>query len=58
MKQLTSQQWAEQVFGQADLGDPRRTNRLKQLAGDISDNVGLSIVKACSSPASIEAAYS
>lgn len=57
MQQLTSQQWAEQIFGKADLGDPRRTNRLKQLAGDISDNVGLSIVKACSSSASIEAAY-
>ncbi|WP_111979291.1 IS4 family transposase, partial [Algibacillus agarilyticus] len=57
MQQLTSQQWANQIFGNANLGDPRRTRRLTQLASDLSNNVGDSIVKSCDSPAHIEAAY-
>lgn len=57
MQNLNSTQWANMIFGQADLGDPRRTRRLTQLASDLSNSVGTSIVKACDSPASVEAAY-
>jgi hypothetical protein len=45
------------IFGQAGLGDPRRTKRLIQLTSDMAENASSSIVKACSSPAKIEAAY-
>ncbi|MBO9497477.1 hypothetical protein J7438_25820, partial [Thalassotalea sp. G20_0] len=37
------QQWAEQTFGCADLGDKRRTKRLVQVAGDLSANTGSSL---------------
>jgi len=49
--------WAQLIFGQANLGDPRRTKRLVQLTSDLAENVSSSIVKACSSSAKIEAAY-
>ena len=54
---LNPKEWAEFIFGQADLGDPRRTRRLTQLANDMADNTGHSIVKASDSPAAIEAVY-
>tara|TARA_R110002050_G_C8886955_1_gene509214 strand:+ start:124 stop:1530 length:1407 start_codon:yes stop_codon:yes gene_type:complete len=57
MQQHDSHQWANQVFGHADLGDPRRTRRLTQIASGISENAGSSLVKSCDSPASIEAVY-
>jgi len=50
-------QWAQLIFGQANLGDPRRTKRLVQLTSDMAENASSSIVKACSSSAKIEAAY-
>ena len=50
-------QWAQLIFGQANLGDPRRTKRLVQLASDIAENATSSIVKACNSSAKIEGAY-
>lgn len=50
-------QWAENIFGTTELGDPRRTNRLVKLAGDFAENRGLSVVKASGDPASIEGAY-
>lgn len=49
--------WAEFIFGKAELGDPRRTKRVVQLAGDLASNVGSSLVKASEDPASIEGAY-
>ena len=52
-----TQEWAENIFGQAELGDPRRTKRLVQLSNDMAENALSSIVTACSSPAKIEAAY-
>ncbi len=52
-----SKQWAEAIFGNADLGDPRRTNRLVKLAGDFAGDRGASVVKASGDPTSIEGAY-
>ena len=52
-----SSEWAQLVFGQANLGDPRRTKRLVQLSTDLAENASSSIVKACYSSAKIEAAY-
>ena len=57
MYNQTPEEWAHLVFGNADLGDPRRTQRLTQLANDMASNVGSSIVKASDTPAKIEAAY-
>lgn len=52
------QQWAEQTFGCADLGDKRRTKRLVQVAGDLSANTGSSLAASCSGNlAAVEGAY-
>ncbi len=57
MYNKTSENWANLIFGNANLGDPRRTRRLTQLANDMASNAGNSIVKASETPAKIEAAY-
>ncbi len=50
-------QWAEETFKEAELGDPRRKKRLIKLASDIAANYGESVVKASEDSASIEGAY-
>ena len=50
-------EWAQMIFGQANLGDPRRTKRLVQLTSDMASNASSSIVKACGSSDKIEGAY-
>ena len=50
-------EWAQLIFGQANLGDPRRTKRLVQLTTDMAENASSSIVKACHSSSKIEGAY-
>ncbi|WP_405629600.1 IS4 family transposase [Pseudoalteromonas sp. Ld20] len=50
-------EWAQMIFGQANLGDPRRTKRLVQLTSDMASNTSSSIVKACGSSDKIEGAY-
>lgn len=57
MYHTTSEEWAQLVFGQSDLGDSRRTDRLVKLTSDMASHVGSSIVKASENPASIEGAY-
>jgi hypothetical protein len=49
--------WANFIFGKAQLGDPRRTQRVVHIANDLAANVGSSLVKASADPASIEGAY-
>jgi len=49
--------WAQTVFGQAELGDKRRTKRLVAFADSIAKNTGKSLVKSCQSSAEIEGAY-
>lgn len=49
--------WAQSTFQSAKLGDPRRTKRLVQLAGQLAAHTGQSIVQSLSSAADIEAAY-
>ncbi len=49
--------WATDVFGQAKLGDPRRTVRLVKLASGLAQNAGKSLVKSSVTPADMEAAY-
>lgn len=57
MINLNTAEWAQLIFGNADLGDPRRTKRLTKLAASMAQNAGESVVKASGDPASIEAAY-
>ena len=52
-----STQWAELIFAQASLGDPRRTQRLIKFASDMAENVGKSISRSSEDPASLEGAY-
>ena len=49
--------WAEQKFGQSDLGDPRRTARLVKLASTLANEPGKPLVNITQSPADIEGAY-
>lgn len=53
----SSLQWAQEVFGQADLGDIRRTKRLIKIAANSAKRLGRSLVKSCNNSAEIEAAY-
>ncbi len=50
-------QWAQQQFGQSDLGDPRRTARLVKLASTLANEPGKPIVNVTQSPADMEGAY-
>lgn len=50
--------WAAETFGQADLGDPRRTRRLVKLAGALAQHTGQSVVQSCGGEeAAVEGAY-
>jgi hypothetical protein len=49
--------WAEIEFGQAELGDQRRTLRLVQLATALGDQPSASLPDACADPATLKAAY-
>ena len=44
--------WANFVFGNCDLNDKRREKRLVRMAGGLADNIGKSVVKSSSTPAS------
>ena len=52
-----TEEWANNLFKHAELGDERRTKRLIKLSHLMASNSGSSIVKASGSPASIEGAY-
>ena len=49
--------WALVEFGDAELGDRRRTARLVQLATALADQPGASLPDACADPATLKAAY-
>ncbi|MGI9920329.1 IS4 family transposase, partial [Vibrio owensii] len=49
--------WAQEQFGQAQLKDPRRTQRLISLATSIANQPGVSVAKLPFSPADMEGAY-
>jgi len=51
------QSWAEQEFGNANLGDYRRTQRLIQLAEQRGSQPNASITQSCGDNASAKAAY-
>lgn len=57
MFSTSSEQWASEIFSQAQLGDLRRTKRLIVLASNLSDKLGQSLVQSSTSAADIEAAY-
>lgn len=41
---MDHKQWAEQQFGETDLGDPRRTARLIKLASTLASEPGKPLV--------------
>ena len=49
--------WAEEEFGDADLGDVRRTERLVQLASVLGAQPNASLPEATDDPATLKAAY-
>ncbi len=51
------EEWAEQQFGQSQLGDPRRTVRLVKLASSLANEPGKPLVNITQSPADMEGAY-
>ncbi len=50
-------EWAITEFGQAELGDQRRTTRLVQLATALADQPSAALPDACADPATLQAAY-
>ncbi len=62
MRQATTKaqdkRWARELFGQAELGDQRRTKRLVKLATDLAHDKGATVPQACGKEAAAqEAAY-
>lgn len=54
----SSDSWAEDLFGECDLGDKRRTRRLVKLAASLSDQVGKSVSAVCEgNEAALEGSY-
>ena len=49
--------WAEEEFGEADLGDVRRNARLVQLAAVLGAQPNASLPDATDDPATLKAAY-
>lgn len=49
--------WAAHTFGESDLGDKRRTERLIKVASGLAGHIGQSLVKSCATEAEIEGAY-
>jgi hypothetical protein len=54
---ITNATWAEEEFGDADLGDVRRTARLVQLASVLGTQPSASLPEASNDPATLKAAY-
>ncbi len=52
-----TEEWANNLFSHAKLGDKRRTKRLVKLSHLMASNTGSSIVKASGTQAAIEGAY-
>lgn len=53
-----AEEWASEVFGDSELGDPRRTKRLVKLASNYAKNIGSSTVASCGGKESeVEASY-
>ena len=51
-------EWAAETFRESELGDPRRRNRLIQLASNYAEQIGSSTVECCNGDsAQIEGAY-
>jgi hypothetical protein len=57
MRQVTEQEWAEEEFSAAELGDKRLTARLVQLAGVLGEKPQGSLPDASGEPATLKAAY-
>ncbi len=49
--------WAEEMFGHAELGDSRRTRRLVQIAGEAAERPGGRVLEVCRSSAARQGAY-
>ena len=54
---VTAQDWAEEVFGHAELGDARRTRRLVRIATDAAERPGGKVLEVCRSSATQQGAY-
>lgn len=54
---MNPEQWAKCQFGQANLNDPRRTQRLVSLAASIAQQPGVAVSRLALSPAEMEGAY-
>lgn len=52
-----TQEWANFTFGNSELGDKRRTNRLLSMVCGLADNVGKSVVQSSADSASVEGNY-
>ena len=53
----TTESWAEEEFGNANLGDVRRTERLIEIASTLGENPQASLPEACSDAAELKATY-
>lgn len=57
MRQQCFRIWADETFGHADLGDPRRTRRLVDMAAQVAERPGPTVTGAMSTSAAKEGAF-
>jgi hypothetical protein len=53
----SARDWAEEIFGHADLGDSRRTRRLVRIAADAAERPGGKVLEVCRTSATRQGAY-
>lgn len=51
------QSWSESTFGECELGDTRRTQRLVKMAASLASKIGQSVAKCMDEEAEVEGAY-
>ena len=54
---VATKEWAQQNFGECQLGDKRRTNRLVRLAGQVANNPSASLPNQTATWSDLKAAY-
>lgn len=57
MNEESAKDWAEEVFGHANLGDSRRTRRLVQLAMEAAKHPAGKVLEVCKTSATRQGAY-
>jgi len=54
---LDAKEWAAETFGEVELGDPRRRDRMVQIAAAMAEKPGASLPEQMGDPSALQAAH-